>query len=54
MRRGALYRLAKDMGCKFLFGSDAHDDKAHLYYENASFVADLIELNEQDILEIGR
>lgn len=49
-----MFKIAKDMGCKFLFGSDAHDDGMHLTYENADFVANLLELKEDDILEIAR
>lgn len=49
-----MFKIAKEMGCKFLFGSDAHDNEAHLYYDNASFVADLLELKDDDILELGR
>lgn len=49
-----LFHLAKECGCKFLFGSDSHDNKSHDFYENASLIATMLELKEDDILELCR
>ena len=49
-----LFRLAKQQGCKFLFGSDAHSAMAHDRYENATFVAKLLNLTPDDIAPIAR
>lgn len=48
-----MFSLAKECGCKFIFGSDAHDDKQHSSYNNASFVSDLLGISENDILDIA-
>ncbi len=49
-----MYRLAKESGCKFIFGSDSHKGTEHEKYSNAEFVADLLGLDENDILDIAR
>ena len=49
-----MFRLAKECGCKFIFGSDAHDLEKHSSYSNAQFIADLLELKDGDILKIAR
>ena len=49
-----LFRLAKEQGCKFLFGSDSHSSVSHDAYGNASFVADLLALTEDDLAAIAR
>lgn len=49
-----MYRLAKECGCKFIFGSDAHGTKEHERYDIAQFLADLLELRESDIAEIAK
>ncbi len=49
-----MFRLAKECGCQFLFGSDAHSNSSHNFYENASIVAKLLGLTEKDLLEIAR
>jgi len=49
-----LFRLAKECGCKFIFGSDAHNYTAHEYYSDADFAAELLELKEKDIADIAR
>ena len=47
-----MFRLAKECGCKFIFGSDSHDNKGHDFYENADLIANLLGLTENDLLEI--
>jgi len=49
-----LYRIAKDEGCLFTFGSDSHDDQAHKYYSNATLVANLLNLTEKDLHPLVR
>ena len=49
-----MFRIARKCGCKFLFGSDAHDKEAHSSYGHADFVANLLELREDDIAKIAR
>lgn len=50
-----MFRLAKDCGCKFIFGSDAHDADCHKrYHEFTKVFIDLLELKEDDIAEIAR
>lgn len=49
-----LFRLAKQQGCKFLFGSDAHNAQAHDWYENATLIANLLALAPDDIVPIAR
>ena len=49
-----MYRLAKECGCKFIFGSDAHSNNEHEKYNIAQFVADLLELKENDIADIAK
>lgn len=49
-----MFRLAKECGCKFLFGSDSHDNKAHDFYENASIIATMLDLKDDDIFELCR
>ena len=49
-----MFRIARECGCKFLFGSDAHDNTAHSSYGHADFVAKLLKLSEDDIAEIAR
>jgi histidinol phosphatase-like PHP family hydrolase len=49
-----MFRLAKECGCKFTFGSDAHDSSQHEFYGNAQILADILGLKETDILEICR
>ena len=49
-----MFRLAKECGCKCIFGSDAHDDQMHEIYNRSDIVADIIGLKEEDILEIAR
>lgn len=49
-----MFKIAKECGCKFLFGSDSHSDHGHDAYANADFVAGLLDLKEDDIAEIAR
>lgn len=48
-----MFQIAKECGCKFLFGSDAHNSKAHDSYAHADLVAGLLELDESCIPEIA-
>ena len=48
-----MFQIAKECGCKFLFGSDAHNNKAHSSYSHADLVAALLELDESHILNIA-
>lgn len=49
-----MFTIAKECGCKFTFGSDSHDDKAHDFYENADILADILGIQEDDLAEICR
>ena len=50
-----MFRLAKECGCKFIFGSDAHDATGHKRYDELTKVfIDLLQLKEDDILEFAR
>ena len=50
-----LFRLAKEEGCKFLFGSDIHNVPENLApFKNAELVADLLSLTEEDLAPIAR
>ena len=49
-----VFRLAKECGCKFLFGSDAHDHATLAKYGNADFAAGLLGLTEDDIADIAK
>ena len=47
-------KLAKECGCKFTFGSDAHDNEYHETYHYADKVAEILGLTPDDIAEIAR
>lgn len=49
-----MFSLAKECGCKFTFGSDAHDNKQHDFYSNADIIADELGLTEEDLAVICR
>ena len=50
-----LYRLAKECGCKFIFGSDAHSAVELTDYSKwAGFVADLMGLTDDDIIDFAK
>ena len=43
------YRIAKDCGCKFFMGSDAHHpEKFNTIIKNFNDIADALELSEDD------
>lgn len=45
-----LFRLAKECGCRFTFGSDAHSHTVHgNYMAHTAFIADLLALQEDDL-----
>lgn len=49
-----VYRIAKDCGCKFYFGSDAHHpDSLDIAGQNFTCIRDLLELTENDKFRIG-
>ncbi|MBE6569393.1 MAG: hypothetical protein E7658_04130 [Ruminococcaceae bacterium] len=47
------YRIAKEEGCKFYFGSDSHhpDEQMHTSKENFEHIVDLLELKEDDKID---
>ena len=48
-----LLRLAKESGCKFIFGSDAHNHSRFYFHKGvAQFVADILDLKEDDFVDI--
>lgn len=47
-------KLAKESGCKFIFGSDSHSDKGHNTFARAELIADILDLKEDDIAEIAK
>ena len=52
-----MFRIAKECGCKFIFGSDAHSAAAgetHDFWWIAYILAELLELKEADLTEIVR
>lgn len=49
-----MYRLAKECGCKFTFGSDAHSADGMNNYNTADVVADILGLKQEDLAEIAR
>lgn len=49
-----MFRLAKECGCKFIFGSDAHDSSQHDFYPNAEIISDILDIKEDDLAEICR
>ena len=48
-----MWRIARDSGCKFIFGSDAHDNKKHNIYYKADILAKILELDEGHIADIA-
>lgn len=52
--RVRMFRIAKECGCKFIFGSDAHSDTAHDdYIAILEKLTRLLELSERDIADIA-
>ena len=50
-----MFRLAKECGCKFIFGSDAHSTNEHKSYEKLTGIfVELLGLKEDDILSIAK
>ncbi len=49
-----MMRLARECGCKFTFGSDAHDMSAHENYSNSNQFIEILGLTEDDIAPIAR
>lgn len=49
-----MFRIAKECGCKFIFGSDAHNRRRHDSFAHTDVLADILGLKEQDIAEIAR
>lgn len=49
-----IFTIAKECGCKFLFGSDSHSRDGHAFYEKAGQVADSLGLKDGDIAAIAR
>ena len=48
-----LYRIAKDCGCKFTFGSDSHNSSEHNNYDNTcNLFAEKLGLGENDFPEL--
>ncbi len=48
-----MYKLAKESGCKFLFGSDAHSDDVHKNYISIlQKITELVGITESDIINI--
>lgn len=49
-----MLKIAKESGCKFLFGSDSHDNKKHeVYNQNNARIVDYLGLKESDIARIA-
>lgn len=49
-----VYKLAKESGCMFTFGSDSHSDKVHVHYQNATFIATFLGLKEENLHPLVR
>ena len=49
-----MFLLAKECGCKFIFGSDAHIISEHKYFSDADKISDILGLTEEDIAEKAR
>ena len=50
-----MFRIAKDCGCKFTFGSDSHDVGGHGgYMRSTEHIATLLGLCEDDIVMLGK
>ncbi len=49
-----MLKIAKNCGCKFIFGSDAHIISEHEGYSNSDAVAEVLDLTEDDIAKIAR
>ncbi len=49
-----MFQLAKDCGCRFIFGSDAHDHACYPTHKNADIIADYLALTDDNIAVIAR
>lgn len=50
-----LFHLAKECGCRFTFGSDAHNHRSHeTYMAHTARIAELLALKEDDLAPIAR
>lgn len=49
-----IFRLAKECGCKFLFGSDSHNSHGLEITDQASRISEILGLCEDDIAAIAR
>lgn len=50
-----MFGIAREMGCKFTFGSDSHSEKGHeSYLSTAQTIIDCLEIEETDIAVIAR
>lgn len=50
-----MFRIAKECGCQFVFGSDSHGIGGHNAYRScAEFVASVLELSENDIADFAK
>ena len=47
-----MYHIAKDCGCKFIIGSDSHNDKGHEQFERAYVITSILGLTNDDFAEI--
>jgi len=48
-----MFRLAKERGCRFSFGSDAHANTKHDKYRRTNLIADLLELKDEDVISLS-
>ena len=49
-----LFDLAKECGCKFLFGSDSHSSGSLEVLDQANAICEILKLDENDIASIAR
>ena len=49
-----MFRIAKDCGCRFTFGTDCHFPEAQHMIRHASAIADLLELRPEDLHPLVR
>ena len=49
-----MYRIAKDIGCKFTIGSDSHSNNGHDNFELVYVLASILDLNDNNFTDIGR
>ena len=49
-----MFRLAKNVGCKFVFGSDSHSCTGHDRFAKNYVIANLLELTDNDIADFAK